>query len=108
MPCQGTRETKSFLFSRPATRQPNNDETTDLGLSKRVRPANTSFSGFTISSPGGEFGVFKVFDQIVVTGTTGGLNNGDRTILAVTPTAMTVDWPCKTEGPIAGVEIRTP
>ena len=105
MPDQGTRETKSFFTSRPESRMPNNDTTLDKGLSKRVI-ANATF-GPTIFDAGANFTVFKVGDLLHISGTSGGLNNGHRTVLGVTASTLTVDPPCKTEGPTANVEIRT-
>ena len=104
---QGTRETKSFSLSHPASRNGNNRTSRDVGLSKRV-VANATFSGNTIFDSGSTFTVFKVGDVVEIVGTAGGLNNGRRLILAVVPTSITVDFPVKTEGPTAGVEIRTP
>ena len=103
---QGTRETKSFCLSHPSSRSDNLAYTRDKGLSKRVI-TNATFGGSTIFDAGANFAVFKVYDMITITGTQGGLNNGDRLVLAVTSSQLTVDWPVHTEGPTAGVEIRT-
>ena len=103
---QGTRETKSFFKSRPSTRQDSRSLTRDVGLSKRVI-ANATFGGSTIFDAAANFTVFKVGDMIQITGTVGGLNNGDRTILSVTASQITVDAPVKSEGPTPNVEIRT-
>jgi hypothetical protein len=108
MPFQGTRETKSFQWNHPSGQRSHIGYNADKGMSKRVTPTFVSFAGTNISTPDTVFGVFKVGDRIDIAGTTGGLNNGERLILAVTPTSMTVDWPAKTEGPVAGIEIRTP
>jgi predicted extracellular nuclease len=102
---QGTRETKSFTTSHPSSREDNGFYTRDKGLSKRVI-ANATM-GPTIFDAGANFSVFKVGDLVQVTGTSGGLNNGERTVLAVTASSLTVDFPCKSEGPTAGVEVRT-
>jgi len=106
MPCQGTRETKSFFRSRPSSRNNNNDETTDKGLSKRVIVTAT-FGGSDVFDAGANFTVFKVGDLVVISGTAGGLNNGERTVLAVTASNLTCDWPFKSEGPTPNVEVRT-
>src|SRR4029077_8640250 len=103
---QGTRETKSFFTSDPASREDNGFYTRDKGLSKRVITTAT-FGSNTIFDAGATYTVFKVGDLIQITGTAGGLNNGDRTVLAVTASQLTVDLPVHTEGPTAGVEIRT-
>jgi hypothetical protein len=103
---QGTRETKAFCLSHPSSRQDSLFYTRDKGLSKRVI-SNATFGGNTIFDAGANFTVFKVFDMITITGTQGGLNNGDRLVLAVATTQLTVDWPVHAEGPTAGVEIRT-
>ena len=103
---QGTRETRSFFLSHPSSREDNSGKDTDKGMSKRVI-ASATFSGSTITDAASNFSVFKVYDWIVIVGTQGGLNNGNRTVLAVTATTLTCDFPFKTEGPTAGVEIRT-
>ena len=104
---QGTRESRNFFRSRPSSRITNGRHSRDLGLSKRV-VASATFSGSVISDAASNFAVFKVGDRITISGTAGGQNNGDRTILGVTATTLTVDFPVKGEGPTAGVEIRTP
>jgi hypothetical protein len=104
---QGTRETKSFLTSDPASREDNGFYTRDKGLSKRVITNATFGPGNVIFDAGATYTVFKVGDLIQITGTQGGQNNGERTVLAVTASQLTVDLPVKTEGPTAGVEIRT-
>jgi len=106
MPNQGTRETKSFFKSRPASRQHSSEDTRDVGLNKQV-VAVATFSGSTLTAGASDFSAFKVGDLIEIAGTEGGLNNGDRTILALTATTLTCDWPFHTEGPTANVEIRT-
>ena len=103
---QGTRETKSFLFSHPSSRQDQTQLSRDVGLSKRLVLANAVFSGATLSGTG-NFLVFKVGDMIAITGTVGALNNGDRTVLSVAAGSITCDAAFKTEGPTAGVEVRT-
>jgi len=103
---QGSRETKSFFRSRPSSRESNNGTTRDVGLSKRLVLADATFSGATLSGTG-NFAVFKIGDLIEIDGTQGGHNNGDRTILALTATTLTCDWPFHTEGPTPNVEIRT-
>jgi hypothetical protein len=103
---QGTRETKSFCLSHQSSRLDQNRYTRDVGMSKRVI-TNATFGGNTIFDAGATFTVFKVYDMIAITGTQGGLNNGDRLVLAVTASQLTVDWPVHTEGPTAGVAIRT-
>ena len=55
----------------------------------------------------GTFTVFKVGDLIEIDGTQGGLNNGDRTVLTVAAGSITCDFPFHSEGPTAGVEVRT-
>ena len=104
---QGTRESREFFKSRPSSRITNGRHSRDLGLSKRV-VASATFAGSTISDAASSFSVFKAGDRITISGTLGGLNNGDRTILAVAANSITVDFPTKSEGPTAGVEIRTP
>lgn len=105
---QGTRETKSFFRTmRPSTREPNGRHSRDVGLSKRL-VASATFAGSLISDAASDFSVFKVGDRITVSGTSGGQNNGDRTVLEISSQSITVDFPVKTEGPTAGVEIRTP
>jgi hypothetical protein len=101
---QGTRQDTRQWNSRPETRLPNNKENRDPGLSKRVLPSAT-FSGSVISDPATNFSVFAVNDEVIIWGSA--LNNGTRTVLTVGSSFLTVDWPVKTEGPIA-VEIRTP
>ena len=103
---QGTRETRSFFRSRPSSRVTNNDGTNDLGLSKRF-VGTVTFSGATLTAGAANFSAFKVGDLIEISGTEGGLNNGDRTILALTATTLTCDWPFHSEGPTSNVEIRT-
>lgn len=104
---QGTRETKSFFRSmRPSTRMDNNRHSRDVGISKRII-ASATFSGSTISDAASNFTVFKAGDRIIIVGSSGGLNNGDRTILSVSSQSITVDFPVKTEGPTT-VAIRTP
>jgi len=103
---QGTRETKSFFRSRPASRMVSSETTLDKGLSKEV-VATATFAGSVLTAGASNFLVFKVGDLIEIAGTEGGLNNGDRTILALTATTLTCDWPFHTEGPTANVEIRT-
>lgn len=100
----GTRSNNQMWNSRPEVQLPNNKQTRDLGMSKRVLPSAT-FSGSTISDPATNFSVFAVNDEIVLMGSA--LNNGTRTVLTVGSSFITVDWPVKTEGPIS-VEIRTP
>jgi hypothetical protein len=106
MPDQGTRETKSFFLSHPSSRQDNSGLDADKGLSKRLVLADALFSGNTLSGTG-SFTVFKQYDMIFIVGTAGGLNNGDRTVLSVSAGSITCDFPFKTEGPTAGVEIRS-
>jgi len=103
---QGTRETKSFFRSRPASRMISSEDTRDKGLSKEV-VATATFAGSVLTAAASNFSAFKVGDLIEIAGTEGGLNNGDRTILALTATTLTCDWPFHTEGPTANVEIRT-
>ena len=103
---QGTRETKSFCLSHPSSRQDSLFYTRDKGLSKRLVLPDALFSGSTLSGTG-TFTVFKVYDMITITGTQGGLNNGDRTVLSVAAGSITCDFPFHTEGPTAGVEVRT-
>jgi hypothetical protein len=103
---QGTRETKAFCLSHPSSRTDNLAYTRDKGMSKRV-VASATMAGSVLSDAGSTFTVFKVYDMITITGTQGGLNNGDRTVLAVTATSITCDFPFHTEGPTANVEVRT-
>jgi|SoimicmetaTmtHMA_FD_contig_41_9354209_length_1026_multi_1_in_0_out_0_2 hypothetical protein len=103
---QGTRETKSFFLSHPSSRQDNSGLDSDKGMSKRLVLADATFSGNTLSGTG-TFTVFKVYDWILIVGTQGGLNNGARTVLSVAAGSITCDFPFKTEGPTAGVEVRT-
>jgi hypothetical protein len=84
----------------------NHEGTRDKGLSKRLVLADATFSGSTLSGTG-TFTVFKAGDLIEIDGTQGGLNNGDRTVLTVAAGSITCDFPFKTEGPTAGVEVRT-
>jgi len=104
---QGTRQRTGFLYSRPETRFPNNKMTRDVGLNKRL-VISATFSGSTITDAASDFVAagFLANDQIIVYGSAS--NNGVRTIISVATTALTVDFPVKTEGPTAGVEIRTP
>jgi hypothetical protein len=82
------------------------EDTRDKGLSKEVIAVAT-FAGSVLTAAASNFTVFKVGDLIEIAGTEGGLNNGNRTILALTTTTLTCDWPFKTEGPTSNVEIRT-
>lgn len=107
MPYQATRETKSFFTSDPSSRLDQTFYSRDKGLRKRVITTATFGPGNVIFDAGADFTVFKVGDLIAITGTQGSLNNGDRTVLAVTASNLTVDLPVHTEGPTAGVEIRT-
>lgn len=104
---QGTRETKAYFLSHPSSRANNGRHTRDIGITKRI-VASATFSGSLISDAASNFSVFKAFDRITISGTSGGQNNGDRTILSVASQSITVDFPVKTEGPTANVEIRTP
>lgn len=102
---QGTRTNFQMWFSRPETRFPNTKETRDVGMSKRVI-ASATFSGTSIVDVAANFSVFQVDDEIIVWGSAS--NNGTRTVLSVGSSFLLVDWPVVTEGPTAGVEIRTP
>lgn len=103
---QGTRADFGNWFSRPETRFPNNRVTRDVGMLKR-QIISATFAGSTITDAATTFtGVWAVDDEIIVTGSA--LNNGTHTVLAVALHSLTVDFPVKAEGPIAGVEIRTP
>jgi hypothetical protein len=103
---QGTRETKSFFLSHPASREDNSGYTLDKGMSKRLVLPDATFAGSTLSGTG-NFTVFKVYDWIFIVDTQGGLNNGHRTVLSVSAGSITCDFPFHTEGPTAGVEVRT-
>lgn len=105
---QGTRQASNVFYSRPSSRMESARTTRDVGLNKRLVLANAVFSGSTISDAAGGFAVFRVNDGIVITGTNGGNNNGDRTILSGNSFSIVVDFPVKTEGPTANVEVRTP
>jgi hypothetical protein len=80
--------------------------TRDKGLSKEM-VVTATFAGSVLTAGAANFSAFKVGDLIEIAGTEGGLNNGDRTILALTATTLTCDWPFHTEGPTANVEVRT-
>jgi hypothetical protein len=101
----GTRQRREFYNERPESREPNNKYTRDVGMTKRL-VISATFSGSTITDLASDFVAagFAVNDQIMVWGTA--YNNGVRTILSLTTTALTVDWPVTTEGPIAGVTVR--
>ena len=103
---QGTRETKSFFLSHPSSREDNSGLDADKGMSKRLVLADAVFLGTSLSGTG-TFTVFKPYDIILIVGTAGGLNNGARTVLTVAAGSMTCDFPFHTEGPTAGVEVRT-
>jgi hypothetical protein len=102
---QGTRNNYQQWYSRPETRLENSSFTRDVGMSKRVI-ANATFSGSSIVDTATNFSVFQFDDEILISGSA--LNNGTRAILAVGSSFLMVDWPVKTEGPTANVEIRTP
>ena len=103
---QGTRETKSFTLSHPSSREDNSGLDADKGMSKRLVLADAVFAGSTLSGTG-TFTVFKVNDQILIVATAGGLNNGNRTVRSGAAGSITCDFPFHTEGPTAGVEVRT-
>lgn len=101
----GTRQRTGFYKERPETQRPNNKYTRDKGLNKLLTISAT-FSGSTITDLASAFVTagFAVNDQIMIWNSVS--NNGVRTILSLTETALTVDWPVVTEGPTAGVTVR--
>lgn len=108
----GTRTKQNTSQLLPPTGQTNNRLSRDVGMSKRVTPANTTFvDGGTeqIQGANGDFAPFVVGDRIIVTGSN--LNNGEHQVTAidaVNHAFLTVLQGCKAEGPIAGVQVRTP
>ena len=104
---QGTRQRTGFLYSHPESRFPNGRNSRDNGLNKYL-VISATFSSSTITDAASDFVAagFLANDQIVLTGSAS--NNGVRTIISVATTALTVDFPVVTEGPTAGVIVRTP
>lgn len=103
----GTRQRQGFLKSRPETRFPNNKYTRDVGLNKLLTVSATFSSAGTIGDAASNFVAagFAVNDQIIIWNSAS--NNGVRTVTAVATSLMTCDWPFVTEGPTAGVTVRT-
>lgn len=102
----GTRQRRELYNERPETRFPNGKYTRDVGLNK-LMTISATFSGSTITDLAVLFittGGFAAGDQIIIWNSAS--NNGVRTILSLTETALTVDWPVVTEGPTAGVIVR--
>lgn len=102
----GTRQRQSKYNERPETRFPNNRYRRDVGMNKLLVVSATFATDGTLTDAASDFVAagFAVNDQIVIWGSA--LNNGVRTITAVAVTALTCDFPFKTEGPTASVTVR--
>lgn len=104
----GTRNFHQVYASHPESRMPNNKYTRDVGMSKRVLSTAAVMSSTTLTDAAQTWTVFSAGDPVTIFGTSGGLNNGDRMITAVSASSITVDFPFKTET-VSGytIEVRT-
>ena len=102
-PLTGTRNPTQTRSQHPPATLYDRGFTADKGMSKIFAGSATFTTGATqqITAASNSFNAFAVEDIILVEGTN--LNNGPRSITAidtVNHAFLTVDLPCKAEGPV--------
>ncbi|HWK44913.1 MAG TPA: hypothetical protein VNT30_09340 [Stellaceae bacterium] len=108
----GTRAKQNFSQTHPPSSQVNGHLARDPGMSKRSLPASATFVNSAtnqIQGAANDFVGWIVGERCVIRGTQ--LNNGEHQVLAIDATNhayLQLDQGVKNEGPIAGVEVRTP